>query len=52
MARCARCGDRFSNGGEWVRVEHNHQHMQFESCFCSTDCAAAYLVDELDGPGR
>lgn len=51
MARCARCGGCFSKADEWIRVEHNHSHMRFESGFCSTDCAIDYLEDELDGPG-
>lgn len=31
-------------------MEHNHPHMRFESCFCSTGCAVSYLEDELDSP--
>ncbi|WP_153952352.1 hypothetical protein [Halosegnis longus] len=48
MQQCARCETRISAAGEWVELRHHHEHMNFESRFCSPACASAYLSEGLD----
>jgi hypothetical protein len=47
MVQCASCGTQVGAAGEWIEVEHHHEHMDFESVFCGTDCAVSYLSDGL-----
>jgi hypothetical protein len=47
MVHCDRCNGRFALDGQWIQLRHNHPHMEFESRFCSSDCAVEYLEDSL-----
>lgn len=47
MPRCAHCEERFPSNGEWIQLSHHHPNMTFESAFCSTECAAGYLGNDL-----
>jgi hypothetical protein len=47
MSHCDRCGTPIDADGRWVQLRHNHRHMAFESRFCCSTCAVAYLEDEL-----
>ncbi|MFC7176018.1 hypothetical protein [Halosegnis marinus] len=48
MPRCASCGDSVPADGEWIELRHHHRYMCFESAFCGSDCATAYLADGLE----
>jgi hypothetical protein len=47
MSRCDRCENPIDPESRWIHLRHNHPHMEFKSRFCSSDCAVAYLEDEL-----
>jgi hypothetical protein len=47
MSRCDRCETPIDTDDRWVTLRHHHPHMEFGSRFCSTDCAVAYLEDDL-----
>ncbi|MFB6116940.1 hypothetical protein [Halosegnis sp.] len=49
MPECASCGESVGVAEEHIQLEHHHEHMRFESTFCGTDCAMAYLDDGLSG---
>ena len=47
MVPCDRCGAGIDGEGDYVHLTHHHTHMEFDSRFCSVDCAVAYLEDGL-----
>jgi hypothetical protein len=47
MVRCDRCGSGIDTGSDYIQLCHHHTHMEFESRFCSADCAVSYLEDGL-----
>lgn len=47
MPRCAHCEELFPPDEEWIQLSHHHPNMTFESAFCSTECAAGYLGNDL-----
>jgi hypothetical protein len=47
MVACDRCGTGIDGEGDYIDLTHHHTHMEFDSRFCSVDCAVAYLEDGL-----
>jgi hypothetical protein len=47
MEFCDRCRGDIDVEAGYVHLTHHHTHMEFDSRFCSPDCAVAYLEDGL-----